>query len=82
MDSKAPKCWSNKQQFRSTLYFETYSKQALFVAQNAIMSLRAAAAAITTVNISITLVTFRSFFVEKKELFCIKWTTKSVFFTF
>ena len=67
MECEAPKRWSNKQQFRSTLYFETYSKQALFVAQNAIMSLRvataaAAAAAITTVNISITLVTFRSFF--------------------
>ena len=82
MECEAPKRWSNKQQSRSTLYLETCCKQALFVAQNAIMSLRAAAAAITTVNISITLVTFRSFFVEKKELFCIKWTRESVFFHF
>ena len=65
MEFEAPKHWSNKQQSRSTLYFETYSKQALFVAQNAIMSLRAAAA-ITTVNISITLVTFRSFCGKKR----------------
>ena len=65
MECEAPKRWSNKQQFRSTLYLKTCCKQALFVAQNAIMSLRAAAA-ITTVNISITLVTFRSFCGKKR----------------